>query len=141
MFDALPARVSFLRVGNPRDSSWPEALAHLPETAGPFLEAFIGADRNEVPDFEPPSDLLGRLGVSRRRDRRARVDRDKVPRADEVRAHIFPSLLAATVDDRSLRLISLEALPWGCVWVEARYGGGPGKGRPMSLEIKYGPSR
>ncbi len=53
VFEALPARVSFLRVGNPRDSSWPEAIAHLPETAGPFLEAFVGADLGRFAASEP----------------------------------------------------------------------------------------
>lgn len=141
VYEALPARVGFLRVGNLRDSSWPEAIAHLPDAAGPFLSSFVGADLGDNDDAAPPAGLLGRLGLSRRRGFRVQVDRGRVPTPDEVRAHIFPSLLAATVDDRGVRVIDLEALPWGCLGLGAKYGDGPGAGRPLSIEINFAPAR
>lgn len=141
VYGALPARVGFLRVGNPRDSFWPGLIAHLPDAAGPFLASFVGIDPGDEDEGEQPAGVIEPLGLSRRRGFRVRVDRSRLPTPDEVRAHIFPSLLAATADDQGVRVIDLEALRWSCVGLGAKYGDAAGAGRPLSLEIHFAPGR
>ena len=129
-FESLPANLSFLSVGNPRDSTWPEAIANFPGTAGSFLTKFVGLDLGGDSPANRPPDPLDVLGVPR--------NAAGSPRADELRALIHPSVLAATVDDRNFRIIGLEALPLACLWVEAS--SRPGRGiQPMQIQVKFGP--
>lgn len=127
-FEALPDDLALLVVGNPGDSDWPEGLAGLPRSVGPFLGAFLGVD---LADDRAPG-LLGALGVRRNEVRPAR--------ADELRSLIHPSVFAVTVDGRGVRAISLEALPLACLGIvyETRPGAGV---RPMTIGVKFGPGR
>ncbi len=61
-FECLPERLSFLNVGNPRDSFWPEMMASFPEKAEPALRRFSGLNVPSTDEVEPP-DLLTILGV------------------------------------------------------------------------------
>jgi hypothetical protein len=123
-FEALPTNVSFLSVGNPRDSSWPEAIVNLPSTAGSFLEKFLHVDLAA----ERPKDLLDALGVPR-------SVASPESRAGELRSLIHPSVVAALVEERSVRIVSLEALPLACLWFEAHF---EPKGN-MDVKLKFGP--
>ncbi len=120
-FDCLPERLSFLNVGNPRDSCWPEAIASFTETAEPFLRKFVGLDGAAVHEVAPPTDLLTALGIPKRAGSGVRIERAKMPKADEIRAHLFPSVVAATVDEHDFRFLSLEAVPFACVGLEVKF--------------------
>jgi hypothetical protein len=38
-----------------------------------------------------------------------------MPKADQIRELLFPSVLATTVDDRGIRFLGREALPFACL--------------------------
>ena len=129
-FECLPEKLSFLIAGNPRDSFWPDAISRFPGTAEPFLRRFIGLPIDGPTDEVPATDLLGLLGVKRGR----------VPTADELRSHLFPSLIAGIVDDRTFRLIALEALPLAFLGAEIKFSdGGPNK--EIAVEVKFHPGK
>jgi hypothetical protein len=136
-FECLPARPPLLIVGNPRDSSWPEGIANLPKTAAPFLGKFVGADGGALADA-PRSGLLSLFGVGRPVDPTDGEGRAGPIRAADLRARIFPSTFSATLDDRGVRFLSLEAMPFGCVWLQAKYEG-KGLANPLTLKFKIGP--
>jgi hypothetical protein len=119
MLDSLPANLAFLSIGNPRDSFWPETIAKLPETVAPYMAMFKGTD------------AAGGAPAARS---------FKIPKAGELRALLVPSVLATVVDDRSLRFISLEALPIGCLRGEFKDEFMPGE-RKIMINPKFAPRR
>ncbi len=131
--EGLPERLSYLNVGNPRDSFWPEVIASFPDKAEPALQRFSGLNVPSTDEVEPP-DLLTILGVPKRARSGVRNTGAKAPRADVVRAYLYPSVVAATIDNHSFRFLSLEALPLACVGLEAKY---DARGS-LSIELKFG---
>ena len=125
----LPGTLSFLMVGNPRDSLWPYAIANFPSKAGPFMSNFFGLPIGDL-SAKPGSDLLGLLGV----------ERGRTPTADEISAHLFPSVIAASVDDRSFRFIALEALPFSFLGPEIEYRE-VGHSKKVDINIKFRPGK
>ena len=134
--ECLPPRLSFLNVGTIRDSCWPGAIASYPETAEPFVRQFCGLDVLDAQDAAPSPDLFSLLGIPKRGGSALRTPRANVPKANEIEALLFPSVLAATVDERSFRFLSSRA-PFTCVWLEAKYEP-PGFGQKMTIEFKFG---
>ncbi len=126
----LPEKLSLLVVGNPRDSFWPEAIASSPTTAGPFLNMFLGLPVAELPADAQDSDLLGLLGVKR----------TQAPVASELRDRLFPSVIAATVDDRSFRVIALEALPFAFLGPEIA-ADKTGSSKTLTIDLKFRPGK
>ncbi len=121
-FDCLPAAISLLIVGNPRDSVWPEAIASFPTKASPFARMFVGLPPGNLPDEPPAADLLGLLGVPARPATQLQGGTAKLPAPEELRARIFPSVIAASVDEHNFRFIVLEALPFALVGPEVTFG-------------------
>jgi hypothetical protein len=118
MFESLPANVAYLNVGNPRDSFWPDAIGNFPELLAP-----LKGNREWIKPVSP--------------EEAARAF--KVPKVDDLRALLFPSVLAAIVDDHNFRVISLEALPIGCLRaVSTQNFFLPGQ---MTIEFKFAPRR
>ncbi len=116
-FECLPESLTFVLVGDHRDSPWPDALAHLPGTIQ-FASAMFGETIIAAP---PTSDgLLGLLGIPGRDGFRLRLDPSRIPRAVQIEPFLFPSVLAAAVDDRGYRLILREAFPLACLGKGAR---------------------
>ncbi|MDR3638921.1 MAG: hypothetical protein P4L84_34265 [Isosphaeraceae bacterium] len=109
----LPAELTSLSVADAADSALPEMIAKLPayvQLLGNLLDqASIDSEAG------PVSAILGLAGVPRPSGFRVRLDPSKLPKASAVRAHLFPSVLATTVDDRGLRWISREAFPFAAV--------------------------
>jgi hypothetical protein len=124
-FDGLPAKLVFLCVGNPRDSFWPEALATFRKSAPEFLGKFLRFDQ---PGGQP--DLLEVLGVPG-------SARAGLTRAEDLRALIHRSVLAASVEDRTFRVILLEALPLGCFGLETQWS----PQGAMNINVKFAPGR
>jgi hypothetical protein len=110
-FDGLPERLTCLVVGDHRGSAWPDALAQLPATVQSW-SAMLGGFAQA--DAEPSAGLLGVLGVPGPGVLRLRLSPAQIPTAEQLRPYLFPSVLAATADDRGFRLISREALPLAC---------------------------
>jgi hypothetical protein len=136
----LPTDLTSLSVGNPRDSSWPELIANLPKYVQ-YLGNFVDISEPEPPAAPPTSGLLTLLGVPRAGGFRVRIDPRKVPKADDLRAMLFPSVLATTVDDRGLRFISRESIPFACLGAESNMSLPPGKGPNYNIKMKYGPGQ
>ena len=130
-WECLPARPSFLIVGNPRDSIWPGAVAAPPGAASRALARLVGDDPDAVAPA-PGGGLLAGLGVAPAA--RPVVGPDGKPRdADALRALIFPSVVAGGADDRGFRIVALEALPLGCLGLRTTP---PPPGRPGNINIE-----
>jgi hypothetical protein len=56
--------------------------------------------------------LLNLMGVPKPGQSWLRCDRRRIPTEQELRHHMFPSVLAAAVDDRGYRVIHREPLPF-----------------------------
>ena len=140
--DCLPEKLSLLIVGNPRDSVWPQAIANFPTKASPFVRMFFGLPLGVLPEEgdAPAGDLLGLLGVPQAEGIKLRAGLAKMPTADELRARLFPSVIAAIVDDRNFRLIALEALPFACVGPEVSFSEN-GHTKTVEIEVKFHPGK
>jgi hypothetical protein len=108
----LPQRLTFVAVTDHRDSSWPELLAHFPAIVQ-FASAVLAAGGAE--DTSLTAGLLAALGLPQPGGFRVRVDPAKIPDANQIRACLFPSVLAATVHERGLRVIVREPFPFAGV--------------------------
>lgn len=111
-FACLPAGLSSLSVGDPRESAMPEFVATLPASVQ-FWGNMLGIA--SAPDAGPKSLLQMALGIPGPGGLRVRIDPAKVPKAAELQARLFPSVLASVVDDRGVRWIGREAFPLACV--------------------------
>jgi len=111
-FECLPEGLTFLAVGDPRDSAWPDAIAQLP-SAVQALSAMLKDFSDD--DSSMAAGLLGAIGIPRPGGFRVRIDPSRIPTAEQLRPYLFPSVLAATVDDRGFRLIGREAFPLACI--------------------------
>jgi hypothetical protein len=110
--NCLPENLTFLAVGDHRDSPWPTLFERLPaeiQLMASMLGSLDGAGATAGSEF------LAVLGIPAPGGFRFRIDPAQIPRAEQVQRHLFPSVLATTVDDRGFRLISREAFPFACV--------------------------
>jgi hypothetical protein len=64
----------------------------------------------------------------------------KVHKADALKALLFPSVLAVIVEDRGLRVITLEALPIGCLRTESKREFTV-SGQSINVEFQFAPRR
>ncbi|MDG3007349.1 hypothetical protein [Paludisphaera mucosa] len=127
----LPSNPSLLIVGAPRDSPWPDLIADLSDACGDFSTTLDGILQMADPAGVGNSGLLTLLGT---REPSAPAPS---PKADDLRRLLFPSVLAATIDDRGLRITSLEALPFACLPVTYETEGtGPAMTMKFGLKSK-----
>lgn len=110
-FEALPDELNVLFVRDQADSPWPGWFAELPSLVQLMAAAF---EDEEAPKPETGIDLLGLLDLPAPGGFRVRIDRARVPTVDQIRAHLFPSVTAAAIDDRGIRLFRREAWPFAC---------------------------
>ena len=68
-----------------------------------------------------PGTGAGRLGLGRRLDDRAQGRPPKLPKAEDLKALLFPATLAIATDDQSVRIVTREAFP---SWVGSNGGMG-----------------
>ncbi|HWE38649.1 MAG TPA: hypothetical protein VG406_19020 [Isosphaeraceae bacterium] len=115
----LPDDLTFLAVGDPRDSWWPGALESLPATAQ-YLGTGLSSIALGESDTARPSLVMDDLGIPRPGSFRFRIDPSRTVKAADVERFLFPSVLAAVADDRGYRIISREALPLACVPFHAK---------------------
>lgn len=110
-FACLPQKLTLLSVGDHRDSVVPETIAQLPslvQLLATTFGGFVDADAAMAPD------LLTLFGVPGRGSFRLRIEPARIPRPRDLQAHLFPSVLAAAVDDRGIRFIARDAFPFAC---------------------------
>ncbi len=111
-FACLPENLSFLMVGDTRDSIVPDGIAKLPKTVQLLSTVFGGFTDPAAPGG---ANLLAAVGIPGPGSFRLRIDPSKIPKADALRGYLFPSVLATSVDAQGVRLISREAFPLACV--------------------------
>jgi hypothetical protein len=110
--DCLPENLTLLAVGDHRDSPWPTLLEQLPAEIQ-LMASILGSLDGD--NATAGGEFLGLLGISAPGGFRFRIDPAQIPKAEQVQRHLFPSVLATTVDDHGFRLISREAFPFACV--------------------------
>ena len=112
-FECLPEKLTFLSIGDSRDSVVPDTIAQLPSIVQ-LLSHWPGGLRRcptrRCRRTSSPCSASRGQGASG-----VRIDPARIPRAEDLRSHLFPSVLAAAVDDRGIRFISREAFPFACV--------------------------
>src|SRR5262249_55845118 len=129
-FENLPAKLTALSVADPRDSSWPENLELLPK----LVQYVAAASRAFKEDGRTTA--LAIAGLPDQGGFRLRINPEQVPKADAIRAELFPSVLATLVDDRGLRLIARGPLPLGCSSIRYSYGNDSERGERHGLTIR-----
>jgi hypothetical protein len=134
-FECLPAEMTSLTVGDPRDSAWPEMVVSLPKLVQYVASAFEAVD-GDLPEASPGAKFLGLLGVPQAGGFRLRIDPAKAPKADALRDQLFPSVLATAVDDRGFRLIAREAVPFACTGPRFRFSSSTKDGEALTIELR-----
>src|SRR5262249_4251314 len=136
----LPAKLTFLSVGDPRSSSVPGLIAGLPGYVQ-LLCTGLGGAGEPIAGAEP--DFLTIVGIPGAGQFRLRIDPDKVPREEDLRSHLFPSVLAASVDARGIRFLGREAFPLACTGngaslkSKAKWSNTKGLQRSLELGLKW----
>jgi len=103
VLDGLPEGLTFLAVADPRASSLPYWIVSLPS-----MLKFVWNMNVELADTTCLDDLIG---IARPGGLGEQIKPSPTPEPDDLRPYLFPSVLAATVDDRGCRLISRQAFP------------------------------
>jgi hypothetical protein len=140
----LPAKLTFLGVGDDRDSGAPEFIAGLP---GSVQLLSMGLGDLDHADAGMSADLLSLVGIPRAGGFRLRIDPVKIPSAQELQSYLFPSVLAASIDDAGLRLIAREAFPFACAGQgtylrsSVQWSGAKGLKRDVKLGWKWGSAK
>jgi hypothetical protein len=106
--DGLPRELTFLAVADNIESPLPRCLGDLPSVVQRLVNVI-----NE-PNMEDASiwSVLDVFGLPRPGGPRIRVGRSRMPDPDRTRRVLLPSVVATAVDDRGLRIIGREALPF-----------------------------
>jgi hypothetical protein len=95
------------------------------------------------PDAGVASDFLTLFGVPGRGSFRVRIDPARIPKPEALRSQLFPSVLAAAVDDRGIRFIGREAFPFACAGngtylkSSVKWSGSKGLKRDVKLGMKW----
>ena len=127
-------------VGDSRDSIVPALIAGLPRYVQLLSD---GLGDLEQADAATPADILTMVGVPRPGAFRVRISAGQIPRAEDLRAHLFPSVLAAAVDGKGIRFILREAFPLACAGNRAelksslKWTGGKGLKRDLKLGLGW----
>jgi hypothetical protein len=114
-FEGLPGDVTFLAVADHRDSHVPNWIAGLPS----LTQLIINMNQEEDLDNASPWALFDMFCLPSPGRFQAKINRSRIPKADDLRPFLFPSVLAATVDERGYRLISRGAFPLALIANEA----------------------
>jgi hypothetical protein len=106
--DGLPRDLTFLAVNGNERSPVPVRLAGLPSA----VQRLINLASEPHMDDASIWSVLDVLGVARPGVPRIRADRLQAPDPDRTRRTLLPSVVATAVDDRGLRIIGREPLPF-----------------------------
>ena len=116
-FARLPGALVFLDVVDPHAGSLTGLIANLPG-----LVQFLG-NTAANPDAErsPLAGVLGAFGLPAPGAFLVRIDPAREVKVEDLEAHLFPNLLAASVDDRGVRIIGRGSIPAGFRWGHLTY--------------------
>jgi hypothetical protein len=103
--ELLPPGLTFLAVTDPRDSFMAEGMVALSE----FVQFLANMSMEDDPDHASAQALWDLFGIPRPGGLRLQIK--QVPTAEDLLAHLFPSMLAGAADSRGYRLITREAFP------------------------------
>ena len=119
-FEGLPGDLTFLAVADHRDSHVPRWIAGLPS----LTQLLVNLSQEEDLDNASPWSLLDIFCLPSPGRFHVKFDRRRIPEPDDLRPFLFPSVLAATVDERGYRFISRGAFPLALLMNEAsiKYG-------------------
>jgi hypothetical protein len=106
-FEGLPGDLTFLGVADHRDSGVPHWIAGLPG----ITQLLVNMSQEQDLDDASPWSLLDMFGLPSPGRFHVKIDNTRIPEADDLRPFLFPSVLAATVDERGYRFISRGAFP------------------------------
>jgi hypothetical protein len=106
-FEGLPGDVTFLGVADHRDSHVPHWIAKLPG----LTQLPVNMSQEEDLDNASPWSLLDMFCLPSPGRFHVKFDKTRIPEEDDLSPFLFPSVLAATVDERGLRFISRGAFP------------------------------
>jgi hypothetical protein len=106
-FEGLPGDLTFLDVADHRDSGVPHWIAGLPG----ITQLLVNMSQEQDLDDASPWSLLDMFGLPSPGRFHVKIDNTRIPEADDLRPFLFPSVLAATVDERGYRFISRGAFP------------------------------
>jgi prepilin-type processing-associated H-X9-DG protein len=101
----LPERLTFLSVSDTRESLMPELIANLPALVQMIGSGSFPMTPFRRPPFGPPRPPGAGNGF------RLAIDPDEIPDPDALRAFLFPSSFAMTVDNEGFRFVSRESFP------------------------------
>jgi hypothetical protein len=132
-FEGLPDALTFLVVADHRGSSVPEQIAALPYVT----QIFINMCQEDNLDDASPWCLLDWFGVPRPGGFQVKIDRFQVPKADDLRPFLSPSILAASVDERGCRMISRGAFPFALLANETDIKCGLGAGWTIDEGFRF----
>jgi hypothetical protein len=104
----LPGNLTFLSVSDPDLCALPKWIAGLPHAIRYFQ---TGSTPTEDQGNKTCCVLLNLMGIPKPGQSWVYGDRQGIPTEDQLRRHVFPSVLAAGVDDRGYRVIHREPLP------------------------------
>jgi hypothetical protein len=105
---SLPDKLTLLAVGEALGSGLPGLIEDLPMLVQQFANMADDAD----PDHVDASDVLASIGLPKPGGFRIHVTPGQVPKAEDLEPFLFPSVLAGWVDERGLRVICREAIPF-----------------------------
>jgi hypothetical protein len=114
-FEGLPGDLTFLAVADHRGSHVPGWIAGLPA----LTQLLVNMSEEEDLDNASPWSLLDMFCLPSPGRFQVKIARTRIPEADDLRPFQFPSVLAATVDERGYRLISRSAFPLALLANEA----------------------
>ena len=103
----LPNDLSFLAVADHGDSRVGAWIAGLPWITQLMLNMSEEGDLNNA----SARCFLDMLGLPRPGVAKIAIDRSRIPAENDIRPFLFPSVVAATVDDGGYRLMTREAFP------------------------------
>jgi hypothetical protein len=106
--EGLPRELTFLSVTDNAESPLAQQLAGLPLLVQTWVNLMAEPDTDNAPIWS----VLDVFGLPRPGGPHIRVDRSKIPNPDRIRQTLLPSVVATAVDDRGLRIIGREALPF-----------------------------
>ena len=111
-FAGLPGALTSLSVGDPGHCPLPDLLSSLPAYVQVYSNLmFFSAGEGAT----PATMFHSALGIPAPGGFRLRIAPEKIPTAEQVRARLFPSVLATVVNDRGFRWIGREAFPFAGV--------------------------
>jgi hypothetical protein len=114
-FEGMPSDLTFLAVADHRGSHVPQWIAELPS----LTQLLVNINEEVDLDNASPWCLLDMFCLPSPGRFQVKIDRSRIPDPHDLRPLLFPSVVAATVDELGYRFISRGAFPLALLANEA----------------------